>query len=65
MFNPMQMLQQFKANPMQMLQRAGYQLPQGMVMTDPNQIINYLRQSGQVPNDRFNQVVQAAQQYRR
>lgn len=64
--NPMlNLIQQIKSNPMQMLQRAGYQLPQGMAMTDPNTIINYLRQSGQVPQDRFNQVLQNAQQFRR
>jgi hypothetical protein len=39
-FNPMQMLQMMKQNPLQMLQRAGYELPQGMAMTDPNAIIN-------------------------
>lgn len=62
-FNPMQMIQQMKQNPMQMLQRAGYQIPQGMAMSDPNAIINYLRQSGQVPQDRFDQVMRNAQQF--
>lgn len=57
-FNPM-LLQQIKQNPMQMLQRAGFQIPQGMVMTDPNQIINYLRQSGQVPQERFDQIMRS------
>lgn len=64
-FNPMQMLQMMKQNPLQMLQRAGYQLPQGMAMTDPNAIINYLRQSGQLPQERLNQIMQSAQQFRR
>lgn len=64
-FNPMQMLQMMKQNPLQMLQRAGYQLPQGMAMTDPNAIINYLQQSGQLPQERLNQIVQSAQQFRR
>ncbi len=63
--NPMQMLQMMKQNPLQMLQRAGYQLPQGMAMTDPNAIINYLRQSGQLPQERLNQIMQSAQQFRR
>lgn len=64
-FNPMQMLQMMKQNPLQMLQRAGYQLPQGMAMTDPNAIINYLQQSGQLPKERLNQIMQSAQQFRR
>lgn len=64
-FNPMQMLQMMKQNPLQMLQRAGYQLPQGMAMTDPNAIINYLRQSGQLPEERLNQIMHSAQQFRR
>lgn len=64
-FNPMQMLQMMKQNPLQMLQRAGYQLPQGMAMTDPNAIINYLCQSGQLPQERLNQIMQSAQQFRR
>jgi hypothetical protein len=64
-FNPMQMLQMIKQNPLQMLQRAGYQLPQGMAMTDPNAIINYLQQSGQLPQERLNQIMQSAQQFRR
>ena len=64
-FNPMQMLQMMKQNPLQMLQRAGYQLPQGMAMSDPNAIINYLRQSGQLPQERLNQIMQSAQQFRR
>lgn len=64
-FNPMQMLQMMKQNPLQMLQRAGYQIPQGMAMTDPNAIINYLRQSGQLPQERLNQIMQSAQQFRR
>jgi hypothetical protein len=64
-FNPMQMLQMMKQNPLQMLQRAGYQLPQGMAMTDPNAIINYLQQSGQLPQERLNQIMQSAQQFRR
>jgi hypothetical protein len=64
-FNPMQMLQMMKQNPLQMLQRAGYKLPQGMAMTDPNAIINYLQQSGQLPQERLNQIMQSAQQFRR
>ena len=64
-FNLMQMLQMMKQNPLQMLQRAGYQLPQGMAMTDPNAIINYLQQSGQLPQERLNQIMQGAQQFRR
>lgn len=58
--NIMQMLQQLKQNPMQMLQRAGLNVPQGM--NDPNAIIQHLMQSGQLTQDRYNQLYQMAQQ---
>jgi len=61
--NMMQALQQLRANPMQILQQAGFTVPQGM--SDPNAIIQHLLQSGQVPQERYNQVLQMARQFRR
>ncbi len=58
----MQMLQQLRANPMLILQQAGFTVPQGM--SDPNAIIQHLLQSGQVPQERYNQVLQMAQRFR-
>lgn len=55
--NPMQMLQQLRSNPMGMLKQAGYNIPDGM--SNPQQMVNYLIQSGQVPQSRYQQVVQA------
>lgn len=53
--NPMQAIQQIKSNPAAMLKQAGMNVPDGM--TDPQQIVNHLLQSGQVTNQRL----QAAQ----
>lgn len=61
--NPMQMLQQLRANPMQFIQRAGFRVPQNM--TDPNAIIQHLMQTGQISQERYNQAFQMAQQFRR
>jgi len=58
--NMMQMLQQMRSNPMQMLQQAGLKVPQNM--NDPNAIIQHLMQSGQLSQDRYNQLYQMAQQ---
>lgn len=51
-----QLLQQIKANPAQMLQQRGLNIPAGM--NNPNQIINHLIQSGQVPQNRLTQIMQ-------
>lgn len=61
--NPMQMLQQLRQNPIQFLQRAGMNVPQGM--NDPNAIIQHLMNTGQVSQQRYNQAVQMARQFRR
>lgn len=60
---PMQMLQQIKQNPAAILSRAGMSIPQGM--TDPGQIVQHLVQSGQVPQARYNQVMQMVNQMKR
>lgn len=45
------MLQQLKANPAQILKQRGLSIPEGM--TDPQQIINHLIQSGQIGGQRL------------
>lgn len=59
----MQMLQQFKQNPMQMLLQRKLNVPQNMV-NDPNAILNYLVQSGQVSQQRLNNAYQMMGQFR-
>lgn len=58
--NPMQMVQQLKQNPAQMLSQAHLNVPQNM-MNNPQQIVNHLVQSGQVPQGRLNAAMQMAQ----
>lgn len=57
--NPMQLVQQIRANPAAMLKQRGLTIPEGM--SDPQQIIQHLVQSGQVPNAKYQQAMQAAQ----
>lgn len=64
MNNPLQMLQQLKANPMQFLMQRRFNIPQGM-SADPQQILNYLVQSGQISQQQINQAYQMAQQFKR
>lgn len=59
----MQMLQQFKQNPMQMLLQRRLNVPQN-VMNDPNAILNYLVQSGQVSQQQINSAYQMMGQFR-
>lgn len=54
--NPMQAIAQIRQNPTAFLQQAGLNIPQGM--TDPQQMVQHLLQSGQVTG----QQLQAAQQ---
>ena len=54
--NPVQMLQQLRSNPIGMLKQAGYSVPDGM--NNPQQMVNYLLQSGQIPQARYQQAVQ-------
>lgn len=61
--NPMQMLQQLQQNPAQMLQRAGLNVPGNL--SDPNQIIQHLMNSGQVTQQRYEQARQFVSQMRR
>lgn len=64
MGNVMGMLQQLKANPMQFLMQRRFNLPQGMQANDPQEIINYLVQSGQVSQQQINSAYQMAQRFR-
>ena len=54
--NPMQMLQQLRSNPVGVLKQAGYNIPDGM--NNPQQMVSYLLQSGQVPQTRYQQALQ-------
>lgn len=61
--NPFQMIQQLRQNPAAMLKRAGLSVPDGM--NNPQQIINHLLQSGQVPQVRYQQAMQMASRFGR
>lgn len=54
--NPMQMVQQLRQNPSAVLKQAGMSIPAGM--SDPQQIINHLLQSGQIPQGRYQAAMQ-------
>lgn len=61
--NPMQMMQQLRADPTGFLRQAGLNVPSGI--TDPQQIINHLMQSGQVSQQRYQQAMQMIQGMKR
>ena len=52
--NLLNLYQQMKANPLQLLQRK-YNIPQNM--TDPNEIVQHLLNSGQVSQAQVNQAM--------
>ena len=54
--DPMQALQQLRSDPRAFLQNAGMTIPENV--TDPQQIINHLLSSGQVPQGRYYQALQ-------
>lgn len=62
--NPMQMIRQqvqaLKSNPMQFIMQRRMSLPQSVNVNDPNAILNYLVQSGQIDQNRINQAYQMA-----
>lgn len=41
-------VQQLRNDPVRFLGQMGYKIPQGMDITNPNTLVNYLMQSGQV-----------------
>lgn len=53
--NPMQLVQQIQRNPAAMLRQRGLTIPDGM--TNPQQIVQHLLQSGQVPQARYQQIM--------
>lgn len=62
MTNPMQLMQmlnQFKANPMAMI-GSKYNIPQGI--TNPQDMIQHLMNSGQITQEQFDQARMFAQQ---
>ena len=54
-FNAQEALQQLKANPSGVLKQAGLTIPDGM--NNPNQIIQHLLTSGQLPQARLQQAM--------
>ena len=54
--NPQQMLNSLRNNPAALLKQRGYTIPDGM--TNPQQIIQHLVNSGQVPQGRYQQALQ-------
>lgn len=53
---PQEAMQQLRADPAGTLKQAGFNVPEGM--TDPRQIVNYLLQSSQVPQNRLTMAMQ-------
>lgn len=51
--NPIQMMNQFRQNPMAMLSRK-FNLPQNMNTNNPDEIIQYLMNSGQISQQMYN-----------
>ena len=66
-FNPFlfsqQLISQIRQNPAGMLQQAGLNIPSGM--NDPQQILQHLLNSGQVPQQRYQQIMQMVNMFRR
>lgn len=61
--NPMQMVQQLKANPIQFLQRAGFNVPSNL--NSPNDIIQHLMNSGQITQQNYERARQMAARFKR
>ena len=55
--NPMQVLQQLKSNPAEFLRSKGFNMPDGVDVNNPQSIISGLLQSGQINNNRYQQVL--------
>lgn len=62
--NPLQMLQQFKANPMQFILQRNMNVPQN-IAGDPNAILNHLLKTGQITQQQINNAYQMMGQFRR
>ena len=63
--NPMMnnVLSQMKRNPMQFLTQKGFNIPQNM--NDPNAIIQYLMNTGQVSQTQYDQAMRTINQFKR
>lgn len=61
--NPIQMIQQLKANPIQFLQRAGFNVPSNI--NSPNDIIQHLMNSKQITQQQYERARQMAAQFKR
>lgn len=59
--NMLGMLSQLKQNPIAMLQRAGYNIPTNL--SNPQQIVQHLVQSGQVNQQQLDYAQQMAQMF--
>ncbi len=62
--NILGMLQQLRNNPLEMLSKK-YQIPQGMNMNDPNEIIQHLMNTGQVSQQAYNNARNIANNFMR
>lgn len=58
--NPMAMLAQLKQNPLGMLKQYGFNVPSNL--NNPNEIVQYLMNSGQVSQAQYNKAREMAQQ---
>ena len=61
----MGMLGQLKANPLQFLMQRRMNVPQSVDMSDPQEILNHLVQTGQVSQQQINNAYQMIGQFRR
>ena len=59
--NPMAILNQLKANPLSFLRQKGFNVPDNL--SNPNDIIQHLMNTGQINQAQYNQARQMAQQY--
>lgn len=62
MMNLMGMFNQFRQNPIGAIMQMGYNVPQHL-QNNPQGIVNYLRNSGQMSEQQFNQFSQMAQMF--
>ena len=60
--NPIQMLNQLRSNPTQFILQRGFHIPDN-IGNNPSSIIQYLLNSGQVSQERYNQAVQMTQNF--
>ncbi len=63
--NAQQTLQELQRNPMQILRKRGFNIPDNVNVNDPNSIIQYLMNSGQVTQSRYNQARQFLSQFKK